>query len=468
MKSSRQNRESEVNCPASTRPTLDQRLFEEYSKITIHPHPGSAEDYSSLIMAQYFNRWHGSDPDPAAKNESQNFDSNVTKMQAKSNNSNNKREVISQDEYSQRLDAIDPKTAGRLDLNRIKQEAEHQVKWAFEIIDLLFDPNKLVHASEEQEREKIAKKGAPKAEFVNTKYRKMFDRLTEIGMMEYLKPGDERLEEGREVNMVASAVMFMVEKLGTECKIQRGGVEVVVMLLRIITDARRANAKLMNNLTYNIFTLDVLFQIYSNVYHRAQRGGKKIYCINADLRHWFYQIPIPEHLRNLFQFRFKNGDVFRSKLLAMGWCCSPPIAQAITWTLVLSAARGKKVPGLSRLELLKQMPPWLAFDKDEGGIFVLQDNIFIVTDNKQLADAWSSHLSERAKHFNAEFKNAGPVVIEISEENNSSVEFNGIDFFYDRWRTANRQERSEEFNGPEPYRFVHRKISRLLGEDLDC
>jgi hypothetical protein len=150
----------------------------------------------------------------------------------------------------------------------------------------------------------------------------------------------------------------------------------------------------------------------------------------------------------------------------MGWFLSPPIAQAITWTMALSTPKGGKVPGLSRAQQLKEMPPWLEFDKHAGGIFVLQDNLFVITDDEKLANAWSDHLKERATYFNAEFKGKGPEVIEISEENDKSVEFNGIDIFYGKWRTAHRQDRAAAFIGDGPYRFTHRKISTLLGEIL--
>ncbi|MDP1603607.1 MAG: reverse transcriptase domain-containing protein, partial [Legionella sp.] len=365
------------------------------------------------------------------------------------------------------LDAIDPATAGRVRMDRVVEEAGAQVKWAADILKVLNNPSELEHSKPEQEAEKLARKGAPKANFVNSKLRKMFDKLKDIGMMERLEKDDPRLRDGEDENMVASAVMFMVEKLGTECKIMRGGVEVSVPLLRLIADARRANAKLMNNLTYNIFTLDVLFQTVSNVCQRTERSPKKKwYCINADLRHWFHQIPLPEHLRNLFQFRFESGEVYRACLLPMGWFLSPPIAQAITWTLALSTPKDGRVPELSRAQQLNEMPPWLEFDKHAGGIFVIQDNIFIITDDEKLANAWSAHLVERAKHFNAEFKGKGPEVIEISAENGMSVEFNGIEFFYGKWRTAHRQDRAEEFVGDGPYSFTHRKNSRLLGEIL--
>src|SRR3989338_3196161 len=458
----RRSRESESS-PSVGRPVLDDAMFERMSATPIHPHPGSAEEISSFVMAQYYSHYHNYFGDRTNTQD----DNQGAKNKSNNNNSNNNSWNIDPEEYRTRLDAIQPETAGRVKMDKVRSEAKHQLKWASEIIEVLYDKTKLVHPSEKEEADKAERKGVPKAEFVSSKLMSMFDRLKDITMMERLEPNDARLKDGEDENLVASALMFMVEKMGTTCKVVRENRDVMVPLLRLIADARRGNTKLLNNLSYNIFTLDSLFQTVSNTFRKTERSPKKKwFCINADLRHWFHQIELPEHLRNLFQFRFKSGVVYRPRLLPMGWFLSPPIAQVVTWTLALSKKKDGKVPGIARVEQLKQMPPWLPFDKDAGGIFVLQDNIFIITDNEKLANDWSAHLTERAAFFNAEFKGDGPVVHEISAENNKSVEFNGIDFFYNKWRTAHRQDRSEEFIGRGPFAFTHRRISRLLGEIL--
>jgi hypothetical protein len=67
------------------------------------------------------------------------------------------------------------------------------------------------------------------------------------------------------------------------------------------------------------------------------------YYFSVDLRHWFYQIPMPDHLRPYFRVHSRRADnTIRESILAclpMGFSWSPFIAQCIVWRLILSAAR---------------------------------------------------------------------------------------------------------------------------------
>ena len=155
------------------------------------------------------------------------------------------------------------------------------------------------------------------------------------------------------------------------------------------------------------------FQCVSNVHHQSKEQGKW-YVINADLRHWFHQIPIPHHLRDLF--RFKIGDnIYRMKVLPMGWYLSPAIAQTITWTMILD----ENPPGINKNNL-KEMPPWLQIEGEGGGIFVLQDNIFIATRSLEMATKWSEYLTQTSTKFNVTFKEEGPKVITIQQKLNNN------------------------------------------------
>ena len=292
-------------------------------------------------------------------------------------------------------------------------------------------------------------------------------------MLEEFDVGDKEVSKFEP--FIAKAMMFTVEKLGSEVEVEVAGEVVVKSLLRIISDAREGNTKTKNNLTYNIFTLDALFQCVSNVHHKANNsnvlGGddskKRWYCINADLRHWFHQIVIPEWLRNLVQFRLEK-KIYRPRTLPMGWYLSPPIAQTITWSMILGDTKEKLLElGVVKDEI-EVMPQWLEFNDRSGGIFVLQDNIFIVTHKKDLAQKWSEYLLKQAapKMYNAEFKKEGPAVIELVEGDNTSfTEFNGIDFFYDGWRVADRKNRENLLQQQNPS-LTYQQISSMLGEFL--
>src|SRR3989338_8772564 len=185
-------------------------------------------------------------------------------------------------------------------------------------------------------------------------------------------------------------------------------------LFRPITDGRPAHLPFQQNYgTFNFFTLDVLKSVIGNL----QNSNKKWYAVNLDLRHWFHQIPLPSQYWNYLgthlPFYNKKAKEYQNywlfpRALPMGWLLAPYIAQCLTWSLVLSSATGvfpAENFGVPRRGLggFESPPAWIPLIGG-GGIFVLLDNILIVTPNKDLAEKWFEKMVGDCAAFNVVLK----------------------------------------------------------------
>jgi hypothetical protein len=65
---------------------------------------------------------------------------------------------------------------------------------------------------------------------------------------------------------------------------------------RIILDARVANAQLKNKAKMEVFTLEALLQRVGNLM-QTEKKSSQVFAFQADLRHWFHQIPLPRRYR---------------------------------------------------------------------------------------------------------------------------------------------------------------------------
>lgn len=110
-------------------------------------------------------------------------------------------------------------------------------------------------------------------------------------------------------------------------------------------------------------------------------------CVfSTDLRHWFYQIPIPHHIRDMFTLGVasESGPCFcRLRCLLMGFSWSPFIAQGIMWAAVLATAstqltwhtvagEGTSPPALAHFAYRSKANP---IHSDSGVIFIWYGNI---------------------------------------------------------------------------------------------
>lgn len=444
--------------------------------------PGSAEKVSSEIMAFYNIYRH------AERREEEELDDESLQKQLPGADYNNKSSnaakfrgmsdiLVTEEvrlEIEARLDTVQPETVGRIRWKELR-DATKQIQWMGDTFDVLDDPTKMKIASQNEKLERIAKRGVPNKTTMYNEMIHVLDQLTKVGMYERIHYDTQKAKDILEKRKCfAAALMFMVEKIGKTVTFNIGGIEWVKNMLRVITDARLANVSLMNHLPYHIFTLEALFQCLSNVFHRSKNN--RFFCINADLRHWFFQILLPEHWREMFRFEF-GECYFRPRVLPMGWYLSPPIAQTCTWGIILSG----NPPFVDKqwLNQLKEMPPWvplrnikeengkIIINEEKGGIFVIQDNILVITEDEDVAVAWKKHLKERAEFFNAEFKaGQGLDVVVLSRENpDVRTEFNGISIGFTGWKTAHRKDR-DSVESLEPKSLTHRAIHSLLGEVL--
>jgi hypothetical protein len=166
--------------------------------------------------------------------------------------------------------------------------------------------------------------------------------------------------------------------------------------------------------SFALFRVENVIQVISNL------CNKDWFALNIDLRHWFHEIPLPQRYRFMFQLsiaaRNPNGK-FWNKVLTpvmcpMGWLKSPVIGQTLTWALILSCSYGA-MPyaeldiNIAYLQQLESTPRWLPL-LSGGGIFVILDNICIVSPHKRVRDAWFEHLEKNGKYFHAIFKVKDP------------------------------------------------------------
>jgi len=163
------------------------------------------------------------------------------------------------------------------------------------------------------------------------------------------------------------------------------------------------------------------------------------------------------------------------RTLPMGWYLSPSFAQTMTWSFLLGKADKSETLPYVDLSEVDAMPQWIPFTSGLGGIFVLQDNIFVVTDKEEIAVAWRDRMIRRAssdpkKGFNLEFKeknNSKLPEIEVISGDSATV-FDGVEFGYGWWSTTSKQQQRDLFEEKREvdWKFTHREIAGMLGEIL--
>ena len=214
---------------------------------------------------------------------------------------------------------------------------------------------------------------------------------------------------------------------------------------RLILDGRMANAHLQNPAFMDIFRLEVLFDIFARCKQIAEGRGVKssFYTVAADLRHWFHQIPMPRRFRAAYgsdmgKHRNSNGKLRRRVLFPRTWPmgASPAagLGQAVTWSLLLhgleSNPQDRKPLGIDWPEdkNFDVYLPWLPL-KCGGGVFVLIDNIYVITTENSIARNWERRIRTATTKFNAELKHDKIEVVELSaQQPQNSTDFTGVIF----------------------------------------
>lgn len=191
----------------------------------------------------------------------------------------------------------------------------------------------------------------------------------------------------------------------------------------------------------------------SNVRHAAQLQRAPWYAVNIDLRHWFHQLPLPKPLGRHFQLFVDETLTVCPRAVPMGWYLAPLIAQSATWAILLGSGKDDAgdPPGRKEgtLRNLTEPPGWLALHNgnvEAGGIFVILDNVFVVTPSERLAIAWRDRIRRRCTHLNVQLKDAAEVTT-MRPDACAPTTFLGIDFGYSSWRTDSRTDHYSPYQG---------------------
>lgn len=277
-------------------------------------------------------------------------------------------------------------------------------------------------------------------------------------------------------------------------------------LLRVIIDGRLANTCFdASQGKFSLFTIETVRQVIDNLSVKPGTEEPAIwYALNMDLRHWFHQLPLPIRLQNYFHLKLTDRNNRESladyymhpTMVPMGWTLAPFIAQCCTWSLLLTPnekdtpdpSTGKMAHGLGeQLQMLHQQedpPIWVPL-KEGGGIFVLLDNILIVTPNKKVADFWFSRLINNSNEYHGIIKHEGPefergelLKARLEKEcyhtmmkgSDTKFSFYGVEWQHSRHRVPVKSDDSSEHlpdYDPETRRFTtRRKLASVLGKIL--
>jgi len=260
---------------------------------------------------------------------------------------------------------------------------------------------------------------------------------------------------------------------------------------RIITDGRKANAMLENLAKMELFTLEALSQRMANLMTSDNRS--QIFALSCDLRHWFHQIKLPRRFRQFLRIKLNNKYVYPA-CFPMGFHMSPAIAQACTWAILLAdldtdnqiTKNKRKSLGIDENWKFEEYVQWLPLT-DGGAIFVLIDNIFIITKNKTVRDNWESRIWNMCGEFGATLKEAKQNSSStststsnnqspsfkyferadfIKKEDPTSIVFSGIEFTKVGRRTAEPIDEIESLNNNNNniWEGTYRELASILGQ----
>ena len=180
-------------------------------------------------------------------------------------------------------------------------------------------------------------------------------------------------------------------------------------LLRVILDCRWINVLFKSSESkFSFFSLEALRQVIDNL-----APHEKWYAINFDLRHWFHQIALPNRYKTRFGFRLADQkdrfDVY-ARTCPMGWTMSPLIGQCCTWALLLTTKDNKPLdreafdlPSPYNLSKVSEPFTWIPL-RSGGGIFVLLDNMLVVTPREDVAENWFKHIIANCEDNHAVLK----------------------------------------------------------------
>ena len=253
---------------------------------------------------------------------------------------------------------------------------------------------------------RLERRGEPRNQHLSPTALLVAERLcTDMGLYERV--------DSRDLDGTDWANMFFIEKRSSSS-----------VKYRVIVDARRANSR-VNKAPYGfeLFTLDALINVIGELSLRrdACNNPCPVYFASADSRHHFHQIPLyDDEKRKQFYLQGENGQYFLPKTFIMGWTLAPIAGQCVTWGMLLSSEEDGKLDlgkhsgltdeaGLTaeaRAALQGDRPPaWLPLEGG-GGIFVIIDNIFVVSPHQKVRDYWARRIIVCSNRFNLRLKDS--------------------------------------------------------------
>jgi hypothetical protein len=279
--------------------------------------------------------------------------------------------------------------------------------------------------------------------------------------------------------------LFLVDKPGKTIEID--GTQRPVT--RLICDARGLNAWTIEPASFRLFTLPSVLQEYSNILNMCKEKGWAMHGMSMDLRHMFFQVPLPPQLAALCPLKIDDDTYLLPRAFPMGWKCSPLVAQAVTWALVAGKASDGNYPEWFRhaQETLNDTTagtPRFLHLKDKAGtvvgaVFVLLDNVFFIGSDKAIVQAAVAHFRKNCRECNVWIKGEGldrtedqireqpevrdDFVVTITPAG-ETVEFCGITFGYDGWCVADKA--FGAVMSDIPRHPTYRQVAAILGRCL--
>lgn len=309
-----------------------------------------------------------------------------------------------------KLDPIDPKTVGRLHLEIWAARA--LFPWMAEARAML---------REGRHEQKTASAATPEPHVrVSPDVEKLAPGLCRLGLLRRRRRGEK---------IRARCGIFMVPKKND--------------LWRLVFDARPANRITEKLSNLRMFGLDELLDAFSFL----RKGRTPVYLWTADFKHFFYQLPLAAALQSLF-----GAGAFIPLVFPMGFHSSPEVGQVVSWSTVLAKEAGESSLGAG--DVSAAMPTVLALKDIRGEtigfVFVLLDNICVMTVDRQLTVDWSARIRRNANLFNLEFKESEVGFTRIADESlrapgtppcdavdwKESCTFAGLEFSRVGWRSG--------------------------------
>ena len=286
-----------------------------------------------------------------------------------------------------RIDPIDPSLPGRLNINALAsfREASDE-QWVSQMVGLLRGPTEIGGGEEAW----CGLRGIPQLSPTDVAAGGTGVKLS--GIVSEL--ASSILERKSPTARAVLSKLFLVPKTQE--------------VSRIILDCRPLN-KLGADPPYLSFaSIKDFFRILSFF--------NESHTVTADFRHWFFQLPLPLSVRDLFSLRCGN-EFFRLKVWAMGFAWSPFAAQAVSMSI---ARRGIRRSG--RWHAVGSMicpdapPPfWVVSTRQDnlrnlrrgeivGFVLFWYDNLLIVTGEAETAATLRREIAEAAQGCNAMWK----------------------------------------------------------------